>query len=139
MKGTLLVGGVAVGLLAGCGASAEEKAAESASNAALVREAMAATVRYAVTGDTDQASITMQTPTGSSQQNDIDVPLQSKSSGNQYLEFTFTAGDFVYLSAQNSQGYGSVTCAITTDDGDLISQNTASGGYAIATCKGTAR
>lgn len=129
-------------VLAGCGQSPEEQAAASASSssaAAQLAEALVSKVRYEVGGDTTQASITIQTPSGSSQQNDIDVPLKTKEGGYPYLEFTFSAGDFVYLSAQNSKGYGTVTCRITTDDGEVIAENSASGGYAIASCSGKAR
>ena len=122
--------------MAGC-ASSEEKAAQEQQRVQDLTEALSTTIRYAVVGETKEASIAIQTPTGSRTE-DIDVPMTSKA-GNQYLEFTFPAGAFVYLSAQNKQGYGSVTCMITTGDGDVISENTASGGYAIATCKGTAR
>lgn len=128
-------------VLAGCSQSPAERAAEvsaSANHAAELASALEAKVRYQVGGDTTQASITVQTPTGSSQQNDIDVPLKSKS-GNDYLEYTFTAGDFVYLSAQNSKSYGTVTCRITTDDGQVIAENSASGEFAIATCTGKAQ
>lgn len=128
-------------LIAGCGKSAEEKAAEAAASrarASELAEMLVAKVRYEVGGDTTQASITAQTPTGTTQQSDIDVPLRTKGGGT-YLEYSFTSGDFVYLSAQNSKGYGTVTCRITTDSGEVISENMASGGYSIATCKGKAK
>lgn len=48
----------------------------------------------------------------------------------------FHTGDFVYVSVQNGQGQGSVTCRITVD-GVVVSENTSSGGYTIATCQGT--
>ena len=103
-----------------------------------LREALATTVHYSVGGSTDQASVTMQTPTGTKQQSDIDVPLRSKGTGAPYLEFEFQSGDFVYISAQNSNGYGTVSCRIETDDGRLISENESSGAYAIVTCSGQA-
>jgi hypothetical protein len=109
-----------------------------AQQAALIHEAMQSKVRYEVTGTTDMASLTYETPTGTSQQSDIDIPMTIKDTGAHYLELTFQSGAFVYISAQNSEDTGSVTCRITTDSGDVIAENTASGAYAIATCKGTA-
>lgn len=95
-------------------------------------------VTYMVTGDhTNQASITYETPTGTGQQSDIDVPLTRKSDGDQGLLFHFQAGAFVYISAQNSNESGAVTCTITVD-GIVIAHNTSSGAYAIASCKGEA-
>jgi len=49
--------------------------------------------------------------------------------------YTFHTGDFVYVSVQNGQGLGSVTCRITVD-GKVLSENTSSGGFVIATCQG---
>lgn len=47
----------------------------------------------------------------------------------------FHRGDFVYISVQNQQPAGSVTCRITVD-GTVVSENTSTGAYAIATCQG---
>ena len=47
----------------------------------------------------------------------------------------FGPGEFVYISAQNEGEYGSVTCRITVD-GVVVSENTSSGAYGIATCEG---
>lgn len=134
----MVVGLAGVGLMTGCGKSAEEKARDSAKVASLVAEAMKSTVTYYVEGSTSQASITMQTPTGSSQQSDVDVPLTRKSDGREGISFVFRSGDFVYISAQNSESTGTVRCRIVGKDGEVVSENVASGGYAIATCKGRA-
>jgi hypothetical protein len=131
-------------LLAGC-SSAEERAAaeasESAASAKRVAELtadLAPKIRYEVTtGTASSASVTMETPDGSRTQ-DVDVPMTSKA-GNAYLEFTFVAGDFVYVSAQNGGESGTVSCRITNGDGEVIASNEASGGFAIATCTGEAR
>lgn len=95
------------------------------------------TVLYEVEGTTDYADVTMETPTGTSQISP-DVPMTRKSDGQRGLEMEFSSGDFVYLAAQNKRGHGTVTCRITVD-GEVISENSGSGGYAIATCDGTAR
>jgi hypothetical protein len=41
----------------------------------------------------------------------------------------------VYLSVQNQNAAGSVTCRILLD-GMVVSENTSTGGYVIATCQG---
>jgi hypothetical protein len=78
------------------------------------------------TGGGRTGMVTGQTPGGSSQ-------------GTGPLPFTatysFHTGDFVYLSVQNQQPAGSVTCRITVD-GVVVSENTSTGGYTIATCQG---
>lgn len=114
---------VALTLLSGCAS----KPAAPAARVGIV---------YAVTGSARAADITIQTPTGSSQQNDVGVPLVSKA-GSEGLEFSFASGAFVYLSAQN-QGGGEITCEIRTKEGRVISRNTAQGEFAIATCSGSA-
>jgi len=94
------------------------------------------TVLYEVEGSTDYADVTMETPTGTSQISP-DVPMVRESDGRRGLEMEFTSGAYVYLSAQNNRGHGTVTCRITVD-GAVVSENSATGGYAIATCKGSA-
>jgi hypothetical protein len=92
-------------------------------------------VRYELDGTTKQADVTMQTPTGRSQQSDIDVPMMDQETNAPGLTFTeFGLGDFVYVSGQNSQSYGTLTCRIKVN-GVVMSQNTASGGFSIATCE----
>lgn len=91
------------------------------------------TVVYEVAADTATGagrtgSVTMQTSSGT---------VQSTAT----LPATFNpgilhSGDFVYVSVQNGQGAGSVTCRITVD-GVAVSENTSSGGYTIASCQGT--
>lgn len=83
------------------------------------------------------ADITYETPTGSQQQS-ADLPVKSKTTGGEGLSLSFDAGSFVYISAQKDENYGDVICRIYAD-GVLISENSASGKYSIATCKGTAR
>ena len=97
------------------------------------------TIRYELDGDgVDQADITYTTPSGTSQQQDIDVPMRSKS-GGPGIEIRMATGAFVYFSAQIKSGSGSITCRIVNvDSGTVISENIATGDYAIATCKGRA-
>jgi hypothetical protein len=90
-------------------------------------------VIYELDGTATDANITIETPTGMSQQS-VDVPLRNKS-GSKGLRFTdFNYGAFLYISAQNDGEYGDLTCRIRVD-GEVVSENTASGAYAIATCQ----
>jgi hypothetical protein len=92
------------------------------------------TVLYEVTADTASGSgrsgmLTLQTENGGTSQAVVDLPFNGPST-------SFHPGDFLYLSVQNQQGIGSVTCRITVD-GVVVSENTSSGGYTIATCQGS--
>jgi hypothetical protein len=99
------------------------------------------TTTRAVTYEADSAgargirsgSITIQTPNGSSQA-ETNLPMKNQAGGTG-LTYTFSPGAFVYLSVQNQDAAGSVTCRITVD-GVVISENTSTGGYTIATCQG---
>lgn len=121
---------------------------EQASNIAELEAKQASKVSITYKVDTSQdweegdpratrpaASITVEKPTGNSQ-SDVDLPLKNKQ-GDDGLTIDFDAGSFVYISAQKTQGYGTITCSIYAD-GTKISENSASGEYSIATCKGKA-
>ena len=72
------------------------------------------------------ASVTFETPTGTSQL-DVDDGWTKT--------FTFDAGAFVYLSVQNNtEGY--VICQIESD-GRIVSKNRSEGKSKIATCDGS--
>lgn len=91
------------------------------------------TVRYdaeadAAAGGGRTGMVTAQTADGGTTQGVGPLPFSDVLDG-------FRAGDFVYISVQNQQGAGSVTCRITVD-GVVVSENTSSGGYTIATCQG---
>lgn len=120
-------------LASGCG-SDHTTTATTADTAALLGPAK---VQYFVEGTApDGVDITIQTPTGTSQQTVHALPMQSQS-GAEGLAFTFTRGAFVYLAAQNNSEGGTVTCRITVD-GETIAENTTSAGYGIASCEGRA-
>jgi hypothetical protein len=94
-------------------------------------------VHYEVEGDgASSASLTLQTPTGTSQQT-ADLPVKNKSGGEGLIFSGFSRGDFLYVSAQNQDEYGSVTCRIKVGD-TVVSENTSSGAYQIATCQAQA-
>ena len=82
-------------------------------------------VVYTVTGS--RGDVTMQTPNGTVQQQAVK---------GQVGAYTFGPGDFVYLSVQNANP-GSITCTIKVD-GLVISTNTATGRFSIASCEGSA-
>jgi hypothetical protein len=95
------------------------------------------TITYHVTGTANAVDITIETPTGVSQQNGLDVPLTNRN-GDRGLTATFSSGDFVYIAAQNAGERGTVRCSIEDETGLTISENVARGAYAIATCEGRA-
>lgn len=88
-------------------------------------------VVYEMEGDGTHFSMTASTPTGTTQQNP-DLPLRKQGGGN--LTFTFAPGEHVYISGQVINGR-TLTCRIKVD-GAVISENTSSGEYSIATCSG---
>lgn len=100
------------------------------------RGAASSEVLYEVEGTASSVSITIEAPGGTQQGADKAVPLTTQT-GKRGLTFFFEPGSFVYISAQNQDSSGSVTCRITVD-GVVIAENTSSGGYTIATCKGSA-
>lgn len=94
------------------------------------------TVSYEADGDgTDAGTYTLRSADGGTRQGDADLPLTNKAGGIGLQLVGFEPGDFVYLSIQNDNGYGSVTCRIVVD-GVTVSENTSSGAYTIATCQG---
>lgn len=91
-------------------------------------------VVYLVTGSTTQADLTYQVGSKQSQQSGVDVPVTS-TSGSTGLRFIAGSGDFLYLSAQNTQDSGTIGCEILVD-GQSVASNESSGGYTITTCSG---
>lgn len=89
---------------------------------------------YGAVTDIISADVTMETPTGTVQATP-DIPMKLKT--GEPVKYMFDRGAFVYISAQKGDYYGDVTCRIRVD-GKIVSENTATGKYSIATCKGTA-
>jgi hypothetical protein len=98
------------------------------------------TVIYEADGGTARGlrtvSYTIQTDSGGTSQGETNLPMKNRNGGTGLVFTGFRTGDFVYLSVQNKDAAGDVTCRIRVD-GTVISENTSSGGYTIATCKGT--
>lgn len=123
--------------LAGCGTT-EPQVFTNRSQATSISTSTTTGVEvlYEVEGTAKWSDVTMETPTGT-KQDSPDVPMVRVADGGRGLRFTFSPGHFLYLSAQNKDGYGSIICRITAN-GTVISENSSSGGYAIAVCKGVA-
>lgn len=124
-----------IGLLAGCG----DKTPAASTAPRVTPVVTTHTVVYEAEGPGSTAprtaTYTLRSDNGGTVQGDIDLPLRNQN-GTTGLTFTgFGSGAFVYLSIQNGDEYGSVTCRITVDS-VVLSENTSDGGYMIATCQG---
>jgi len=86
-------------------------------------------VTYKITGTAPDVFITYQNAQGGTAQTYAGVPWQ--------YSMTVTRGKFLYVSAQNQEGYGSVTCEIWIN-GVQWRNSTSQGGYVISTCSGSA-
>lgn len=93
-------------------------------------------VVYEVEGTAAVANITYTTSSGIAQQSSVKVPLTAKGGSQRGITFTMDRGDVVSISSQNRGSSGSLTCRITVD-GVVVSTNTSSGAYTIATCSGS--
>jgi hypothetical protein len=85
-------------------------------------------VLYEITGSAVSASLDATSGTGSEQYAKQPVPTT--------LRYLMDPGHLVYVSAQNDGASGDVTCTIRVGS-QVISQNSASGAYAIAVCHGS--
>lgn len=94
-------------------------------------------VLYEVDGSATGTNVSLATPTGTVQLNDKAVPLGNRSAGTRGVHYQMPRGHFVSLIAQNTGSSGFISCKITVD-GVVVASNTSSGGYAIASCCGTA-
>ncbi|WP_104081362.1 DUF2510 domain-containing protein [Cryobacterium sp. Y11] len=86
---------------------------------------------YFVEGTATSASITASRVSGT-EQNTVMIPMRN-SDGELGLAHTSEPGASLYIAAQNRGETGAVTCRIELD-GVVVSENTSSGGYTIATC-----
>jgi hypothetical protein len=85
---------------------------------------------------TKAGAVTMRSESGGTIQKDVALPLHNATTGVLGLASDrFRRGDSLYLSLQNSEGSGSVTCRIEVD-GAVVDTATSSGAYKIATCVG---
>lgn len=95
-------------------------------------------VTYLVTGSARIADLTYTDGAGQiSQQSGVDVPVVKANGGGQGIDITAGHhGQFVSISAQNTQETGDITCEIRAG-GRTIATNTAYGGFTIASCSAT--
>jgi hypothetical protein len=84
-------------------------------------------VTYEVTGSTYGVSVTYENDQGGTEQGDYEIPFKKT--------YTMDRGDFAYISAQNMDDSGSVTCKILID-GEDWRESTSQGAYVIASCDG---
>jgi uncharacterized repeat protein (TIGR02543 family) len=85
-------------------------------------------VVYRITGTASSVDVTLNNPTGGTEQYS-NVPLPKEYSYSSFSD------DFVYISAQNQGEYGTVTVSIYVD-GVLFKTSSSSGAYVIATASG---
>jgi hypothetical protein len=84
-------------------------------------------VEYRLAGSATSAGITIQNETGGTEQSIVRVPYLKK--------LTMKAGDFAYISAQNQNDTGSISCEIWVN-GKLLQESHSDGAYTIASCSG---
>lgn len=93
-------------------------------------------VFFAEGSGTASGAVTMRSESGGTIQLDVALPMTNTQTGTAGLESTlFKRGAGLYISLQNSEAAGSVTCRIEVD-GKVIDEATSSGGYKIASCVG---
>lgn len=86
-------------------------------------------VTYSVSGiNTNSASLTYQNNEGGTSQEVVSLPWSKI--------IIAKPGDFLYISAQNKNGDGSITSTITVDK-TIFKTSTSKGAYVIATATGT--
>lgn len=127
---------VVIGVWSSLAKSAASNSSVSSSSGSTYKSTVE--VLYEVEGTATGTDITLESGTGTTQLTGKAVPLANKTTGKRGITATMSRGAFAYISAQNTGKTGTITCKITVD-GVLISTNTSSGSYAIASCKGTAR
>jgi hypothetical protein len=82
-------------------------------------------VTYRVRGTAGRVALTYRNREGATEQSTVPVPWQ--------VSFDASRGSFLYLSAQNREAAGSVTCEILLGD-ETRSTSTVTGAYVIAEC-----
>lgn len=124
-------------LLAGCGAS------DASSKPSLIPlesytpppPEPTVVVTYEVEGVATDATVTMQTPNGTSQEGipDLDTEVTR---GQRWRFPDFAPGDFLYISIQGGDENTYVTCRIKVGR-EVIAENSSDAPYGIASCDGS--
>lgn len=91
-------------------------------------------VFFAEGSGTASGAVTMGTETGGTVQLDAALPMHDKDTGAAGLASDkFKSGQSLYISVQNKEAAGSVTCRIEVD-GNVVDEATSSGGYKVVSC-----
>jgi len=85
-------------------------------------------VRYVIKGSTRRGSMTWANAQGGTEQGEFNIPWEKS--------FTMEDGDFAYISAQNDQGFGEITCQIWVGSVKWR-ESTSTGAYSIVSCSGS--
>jgi hypothetical protein len=94
-------------------------------------------VFFAEGQDTESGAVTFRSESGGTIQQDVALPMTNTKTGQPGIASDqFRRGATLYMSLQNSEGVGSVTCRIEVN-GQVVDTATSSGAYKIATCVGT--
>lgn len=118
---------VAVG---GCSSDTTGKDAPSPANPHLV-------VFYAEGDGTTTGAVTLATETGGTIQKDVRLPMVDEGTGKPGVPSDrFKTGAHLYISVQNKEAAGKVTCRIEAG-GKVIDQASSEGPYKVVTCRGT--
>jgi predicted small lipoprotein YifL len=136
MKALMTAAAVLLGVtLAGCGSDEPEHVPmPSATTTAATSSPQV--VMYAEGTGTKSANVTMRTESGGTIQKSVALPMGDPNTGKLGVESTgFKSGDLLYMSLQNSESSGSITCRIEVD-GKVIDKATSSGAGVVATCQG---
>jgi hypothetical protein len=93
-------------------------------------------VFYGEGAGTKSGAVTMRTESGGTIQLNVALPMRNTDTGEPGLgSDKFKPGDQLYVSLQNREAAGSVTCRIEVD-GKVIDEATSSGGYKVVSCTG---
>jgi hypothetical protein len=87
-------------------------------------------------GEGTAAAMTLRSESGGTIQKDVALPLTDTSKGTAGLSSDlFKRGDTFYISLQNKDVAGSVTCRIEVDS-KVVDEATSSGAYKVVSCQG---
>lgn len=93
-------------------------------------------VFYAEGEGTTTGAVTLVTEAGGTLQKDVHLPAGDETTGVPGIASdSFKRGAHLYISLQNKEAAGSVTCRIEVD-GKIIDRATSEGAYKIAACRG---
>jgi len=129
--GLVALGAFIINLASGSGGSSSRDYVPLATRAPMATEApITYMVTYRVVGR--PASLTYRNAQGNTEQKDVIIYPGRPWQASYRMEY----GDFAYISAQNQDDYGGVTCKILLN-GEIWQEASSQGAYTIATCSGS--